>query len=1085
MAANKNTIKQLLHEFANSIQVKFSTNVKGQPEDQIRSPFEVLIKESGHCLNLKAIPIGETLLTNKQGKPDYGIAIDNLLCGYVELKAPGKGADTSTYLGHDKKQAEKFLNLPNILYSDGIEWTLYQGGVKSRSVIFDKKLCLLGSTAISDKNAVDFEALLLSFFNWNPITPTSAKQLALFLAPLCSMLRDDVIAALKSGEKNLKSAASDWRRYLFPDASDEQFADSYAQTVTFALLLARSNGSQTLFLDEAVEELTKSTKLLARSLKVLTDELLEQHLQSSLGMLKRVINAVPTGTMTGGKRDPWLHFYEDFLNEYDPNLRKDAGAYYTPVEVVQAQVKIIDDLLTKKFNKQIGFADGGVKVLDPAVGTGTYLLAIIEQALERVEEEDGKGAVRHAANGLSNSLFGFEIMVGPYAVAALRLTRMLQDAGANIPADGVQIMLNNTLESPYEKMADIPLFYEPIAIEHKRAKRVKESVPILVCIGNPPYDRHEAVNIGNHAKTGGWVRHGDNMSNDEPILNDFINPVKEAGKGGQLKNLYNLYVYFWRWALWKTFEHELASEAGIVSYITASSFLDGDAFIGMRQKTRELCDDVWIIDLGGEGRGTRKDDNVFAIQTPVCITVAVRYGKTDVTTPANIHYTKVEGAKASKLGRLQSIKSLDDFSFVKCSTDWQSSFKPEGVGEYFNWPLLTDIMPWQHSGSQIKRTWPIGVTKEVLEERWDILRKSAEKEILFKESRDRKITKSVRDLENPQLSQTPIISITVDELTPSIEHYGYRSFDRFFILKDNRLADFIRPDLWDINSQKQVYFSLLSTQSLSVGPALTLSPYVPDLHYYRGSFGAKDILPLYRDYDATHPNIHPDLLKKLSAAYKETIDADMFACYLYGIMANSDYTDRFHTELSSKELRVPITLNKKLFDDVAAIGKELIFLHSYGENFSDDFVWPKNTIKSIKPISTTDLPDRFFYDEIHSLITVGEGTFSPVPKEIWEFNVSGLKVVQSWLGYRVKNRKGKKTSPLDDIRPDSWTLDMTREFLKLLNLLSRTLEVYPLQKNLLDDVLKEEILQSDDLGGIPDVYRQKPKKIVTQGSLDL
>ncbi|MGH8162292.1 MAG: N-6 DNA methylase, partial [Gammaproteobacteria bacterium] len=540
-----------LEQFALTQQQKSSVSVKGEPEDQLRAPFEQLLKDAGNSAGFDVQAIGEIRLGNGGGKPDFGVSVGKLLCGHAELKAPGKGADTATFTGHDKTQWERFRNLPNILYSNGREFALYRWGKQRRFMRLERDPRSAGAAAIAGDNVRQFDALLRDFLAWEPIVPASSKQLAEYLAPLCRILRDDVRDALRAGAPGVVAAANDWRRYLFPGADDARFADAYAQTVTFSLLLARSNGSDTLFLDKAIESLTHANMLLSRALQVLTDPLVKEHLSTSLGLLQRVVNAVPTGTMSGGRRDPWLHFYEDFLAEYDPVLRKDAGAYYTPVEVVQAQVRIVDALLRNRMNKRQGWASGGVDVLDPAAGTGTYLLGVAEHALARVADEEGPGAVAPRADLLAKSLYGFEIMVGPYAVAALRLTRMLQDYGGALPADGAQIMLTNTLESPHEKIPELPLFYQPIGREHQRARRVKDIVPILVCIGNPPYDRHAAATEDNKAMAGGWVRWGELKDGKDAILEDFIGPVKNAGHGGDLKNLYNLYVYFWRWALWK------------------------------------------------------------------------------------------------------------------------------------------------------------------------------------------------------------------------------------------------------------------------------------------------------------------------------------------------------------------------------------------------------------------------------------------------------------------------------------------------------------------------------------------------------
>ncbi|MDR3323188.1 MAG: N-6 DNA methylase, partial [Zoogloeaceae bacterium] len=777
-----------LHQFAQTLHEKFSSHVTGEPEEQLRAPFEQLLAAAGRELGFaNVLPIGETLLTNI-GRPDYGVALNTLLCGHVELKAPGKGADTAKLKGHDRAQWERFKNLPNILYSDGQAFALYRLGKLVRSFSLPQNPCAVGAAAVEAESLRQFGVLLTDFLNWEPIVPGNARQLVEYLAPLCRNLRDDVLDALKKDIPAVRSTANDWRRYLFPGADDAHFADAYAQTVTFSLLLARSNGSDTLFLDKAIASLTHASSLLSRALQVLTDPLVNAHLGASLEVLMRVISRVPSGTMSGGRRDPWLNFYEDFLAEYDPKLRRDAGAYYTPVEVVKAQVCLVDDILKTRLGKSLGFAAGGVNVLDPAVGTGTYLLGIIEHAMETVRQKEGDGALPARSSLLGSNLYGFEIMVGPYAVASLRLTRMVQQYGGELPEDGVQIMLNNTLESPHENIPELPLFYQPIGVEHKRARRVKETVPVLVCIGNPPYDRHAAVSKETLALTGGWVRWGEAKDGRNAIMADFIDPVKQAGKGGSLKNLYNLYVYFWRFALWKTFEHDLAIDRpGVVSFITASSFMEGDAFLGMRQHMRRVCDEIWVIDLGGEGRGTRQDDNVFAIQTPVAITLAVRYGKSQPETPAKVHYTRMEGSRAEKLAKLERLHSLADLNFMECGglpplsksgsklphsiSEWNAPFRPAGKGDYFDWPLLTDLMPWQQSGVKCGRTWVISANRKTLTNRFQQLANSsaADRATLFKDSpTGKKINDKIGTLIPAATEKTRIADLTADTLLPNI-----------------------------------------------------------------------------------------------------------------------------------------------------------------------------------------------------------------------------------------------------------------------------------------------------------------------------
>ena len=682
---SKLTIYEALQIFADTVKAKMSSLTPGEPEEQLRSPFEVFMGNAADASGWNLVCTGETRLPERLGQPDYAVHLNGLLAGYVELKAPGIGANTNRYTGHNRDQWKRFSAIPNILYTDGNEWALYRSSQLADDIVrISGDVTAGGKKAVTIHDATSIERLLREFFAWNPIIPTNRNghvdlnRFATMLAPLCRMLRDDVTDALKDADSPLVHLAKDLRQLLFPGASDEQFADAYAQTVTFGLLLGKSEGADPLTFDNAEAALAAQHSLLARALQILTDASARAQMAASLDLLLRVIDVVPPTSLTD-PANPWLYFYEDFLAAYDPKLRKDAGAYYTPVEVVRAQVRLVDNLLVNRLGKPLGFADPDVVTLDPAAGTGTYLLGVIEQALSRVEAEQGTGAVPGQASALADNLYGFELMVGPYAVTDLRVTRALRDRGARMPGRGSHIYLTDTLESPYAKLPQPPFFLKPIAEQHAEAVRVKSSVPVIVCLGNPPYDRHEAVDPKAEeglSKWGGWVRFGDpikvisrsksktrvRQKKKQPsaqhklkfrekgsiLYQDFIEPALAAGEAVHIKNLYNLYVYFWRWALWKVFEHETSRGLGVVSFISASSYLDGDAFCGMRQHMRRVCDEIWILDLGGEGRGTRKSENVFDIQTPVAICVALRSSKMKKNVPAPVHYTLIEGTRKTK-----------------------------------------------------------------------------------------------------------------------------------------------------------------------------------------------------------------------------------------------------------------------------------------------------------------------------------------------------------------------------------------------------------------------------------------------------
>ncbi len=1104
-----------LRKFADTVKAKTNALTPGEPEDQLRGPFDVFMQEVGQALALRVVCAGEVALPGRMGKPDFAVHATDLLAGYVELKAPGVGANPNRFVGHNAAQWKRFQAIPNLIYCDGNDWGLYRNGKAVRPVVrLTGDVATDGRCAVDAKDAHAVVGLLTDFLQWQPIIPTKTKgnnvdlkAFAAMLAPLCRMLRDDVTDALKDPQSPLAELAKDWRELLFPDAGDEQFADAYAQTVTFALLLARSEGADPLNLASADRSLAVEHSLLSRALQVLTDPHAQAEIAASLNLLIRVIGRVTPAAMASPKdawlfryqdslpmsarEDPWLFFYEDFLAAYDPKLRKDAGAYYTPVEVVFAQVRLIDDLLTRKLGKPLGFADPGVITLDPAAGTGTYLLAVIDHALAKVHAEQGKGAVPGKATALGGNIYGFEKMAGPFAVSELRVTRALVDWGAKLPTNGTHVYLTDTLEGPNTPPPVLRFYLKPIAEQHAKALKVKAAVPVIVCLGNPPYDRHEAASETNKAATGHWVRWGDDGKCTAAIFKDFLDPACAAGHGVHVKNLYNLYVYFWRWALWKVFEHKTAAGPGVVSFISASSYLDGDAFCGMREHMRRLCDEIWILDLGGEGRGTRQNENVFAIQTPVAIAVAVRYGKAKKNSPAKVRYAAiVDGKRDEKLKALDTIKNFASLTWQDCPDEWHAPFRPAGAGAFFAWPLLTGLLPWQHSGVQLKRTWPIAPNEETLRARWRALLSAKDRSEAFRGSGDREVDGTYRLQLTSKADSTPIAQLPKGTPIPPVVRYAYRSFDRQCIIADGRVMSRPRPDLWVAQGDRQVYLTSLFSQSLGTGPALTACAELPDLDHFRGSYGAKAAIPLYRDAQGKEANILPGLLDMLAKAYGRAVTPEDFLAYVYGVLAQPAFTERFAKQLGTRELRVPLTKNATLFAQIRNTGKKLLWLHTYGRRFVPKGKHvgqvPKRAARCVKPVPGDEAgyPEKHEYDAPNQTLHVGDGQFAPVAPEVYAFEVSGLKVVQSWLGYRMKKPKGKKSSPLDEINPDRWPSEFTTEFLELLWVLEATIVQYPEQAKLLSAVVKGPCFKADELPVVPDASRKPPVRPSPNGLFD-
>lgn len=522
------------------------------------------------------------------------------------------------------------------------------------------------------------------------------------------------------------------------------------------------------------------------------------------------------------------------------------------------------------------------------------------------------------------------------------------DMGGRLPSDGAHVYLTDTLESPHSQpQRELPLIGRALAEEHRRALRVKEDVRVLVCIGNPPYDRQE-IGPGEAQgvkRKGGWVRNADAENRAQrtqrPILEDFLEPARQAGQGIHLKNLYNDYVYFWRWALWKVFE--TSDQPGIVTFITASSYLRGPGFVGMRELMRRTLDELWIIDLEGDQLGARKTENVFAILTPVAIAVGVRYGQPNSEEPARVHYTKITGTHEEKLTSLANIETSADLQWRKCFSGWMKPFLPEGDADYFSWPAVTDLFPWQHSGVQLKRTWPIGETRDVLRARWVALMHSADRANLFRETDARRIRNSYEHLYPSEGRQPAIYSLAPETVVPPIARYGFRSLDRQWILRDSRIGDRIRPPLWLSHSNHQVYMTSLLTGVLGAGPAATITAEVPDLHYFSGR-GGKDIIPLWRDAGATKPNVTHDLLEILSGQYGRQVSPEDLFAYAYSVLASPAFMLKYSEELTIPGPRLPLTKDRDIFSRGVGLGRRLIHLHTYGERFV-----PADSNKGVRP----------------------------------------------------------------------------------------------------------------------------------------
>ena len=1120
----------------NSLIAEFGRQVRenlrvgdGEPEAQLTNPVATLLQDFGALHSMKVVTVRETSLKTAGGglvseglvRPDYAIMVDGVLTGYVELKAPGKNIDPASFAkkSHEYKQWQRLRNLPNLLYTNGTEWRLYRYGEPVLTSTGYDAVHMHGSfSGHGTLSAPDALAtFFLNFLRWVPAPITSAVQLVETLAPLAALLREEMLLGLATQEKTYKAEQAkakkegeedsvfppplvglrkDWRDTLAPSTSNEEFADSFAQTVVFSLVVALSEN-----LDLSLEtfsnmagRLRSQHGLLGNALGLLTEHLDEKSsLYNALAVIVRVMGAASWADISGGKSDVYLHLYEYFLKVYNPEQRKKTGSYYTPVEVVDQMVRLVDDALRTYLGKEHGLASEGVSVIDPAMGTGTYPLSVMHKVAST--ESLAPAARTRALNRLAKNLYGFELQSGPFSVAELRLNQTLREMGAEVPEDGLNLYVADTLSDPYAKQKPVNgNTLRLLSQLSNKATRVKREVPIQVCIGNPPYkDKAEGM--------GGWVESGFRSPDvASPILDDFRAP----GMGKYEYVLKNLYVYFWRWAFWKVFEDSFralegqpdsAQRAGVVCFITADGYLHGPGFAGMREYIRRSSSRGWIINVTPEGKRPPAKNAVFAIETPVSIALFLREENTDEETPADIRYVALHGTFAEKMQALATL-DLDGAEFEPARSGWGDKFAPEAGGDWDSYPALPDFYASCFPGVKPNKTWVYAPSESVLQERWAELIEGNDLEVRaerFKETRDTKITEGKKPLPGSDTFQGSLESLN-DQIarelipdTPNIVQVGYRSFDRQYILADARLADMPRPKLWEHRVPGQIFIVEQHARHPQAGPGLYFDALIPDMNAFNNRGG--------RAHPALTTGGTPNLTEPAAQMLRERFGDNApgnLVYYLAALTGHPGYVRTFDKPLQQAGIRVPLTADPELWERAVQLGKQIVWLHTYGERGEPlpgmkylhqlpegaDYTLPTPTVDmgrtmpEKKPSFSPDPVTGTLSEEqnipVTGTVSFGQARCENVEKRVFDYTVGGNQVLGLWAKYRLKKPVVRRSSSLNDIVQREWPEAWSEEYERLLYTLTHLVHLEPAQEKLLDEVLageqifREEFVDTED-----------------------
>lgn len=1055
----------------------------GEREALLVTPIAQFVEQAGELLGVTAIAHDEVTEMEGSVRPDFGVRVDQALVGHIELKAPGTSLDPSSYAPstHNYKQWQRLRELPNLLHTNGTEFRLWRYGE-----LVDEPVHLHTADLAKHHGVLTapgrLELIVNGFLRWTPTPILSVNRLVDTLAPLARLLREEVVDALQAERRAVKGGADrstmpflgiarDWRRLLFPQAKDADFADGFSQTVIFALLLALSEGidleHQTIH--QVAKKLENHHTLMGKTLNLLTEHVEDTPTWTAIEIILRVLAATSWTKLGSSGDNLYLHLYEDFLAKYDPEKRRLSGSYYTPVPVVDAMVRLTDLALKTYMGKPEGLRNPSVSIIDPAMGTGTYPLSVLRHVGAAASQQYGPGAAPEAVSNVVARLYGVEIQSGPFSVAELRVSSAIQDAGAALPKNGLNLFVADTLEDPYlASDTELSFTAQLIARQRQQANKMKRDRNIQVCIGNPPYKDHAGG-------LGGWIEKGILAATGEPPLTAF----KLTGNGKHERHLSNLYAYFWRWATWKVFESTNEPDVadggnGIICFISATGYLAGPGFKGMREYLRRRCSHGWIINVTPEGKQPPAANAVFNIETPVAIGLFLRTEGKDENTPADIKYLAVHGTRDEKFADIAAL-AFDDDRWRPTRTKWTAPFTPAAASTWDDYPAADDLLPWKASGIMAGRGWIYAPSVDVLEERLrDVINEDDAKlkSAKFKNSRDASLTKTKKPLAGADTEQgttAPFAGTTM--LThASIVRCGYRVLDRQWVIADSRLMSQPSPTLWAGRVPGQVFAYELHSEYPRSGPGLVYTSLIPDVHFFRGSGGGRALPMLHPD---GAPNAALGLLDALTKHFgQEVTGADLFS-YMAGITGHSGFVGQFDDELATPGIRVPITSSLDLWSRACSMGRHLQWLQTYGdagahpEGYADvrdpqiDIVHPTYAV----PIGVT-MPTAWSLEPTTKQLHVGAGRWDDVSADAAAYIVGGSSVLDSWLSYRLAKPKKKKTSPLDSINATQWDPVWSSELTNLLSILTQLCQLEDDMADLLIDVIANPTLTRTELAAL-------------------
>jgi predicted helicase len=972
------------------------------------------------------------------GAPDYILTKKGIEIGYIEAKDIGDNDLDGT-----KKNKEQFdrykKGLPtNLIFTDYLDFHLYRFG----SLITKISIGQIVGKEIKPipENFLTFENFIKEFSQHIGQTIKSSKKLAEMMAGSARLLSNIIGNAVTSDEETnensmLKDQMNAFKEILIHDITPKGFADVYAQTIAYGMFAARLHDPTlpTFSRQEASELIPKSNPFLRKLFGYIAGPDLDDRIKWIVDSLVEIFLACNVAEILKnyGKstkmEDPIIHFYETFLSEYDPKLRKARGVWYTPKPVVNFIIRAVDDILKTEFDLPQGLADNSktkikvniqatdkrykdnirtveeevhkVQILDPATGTGTFLAEVVKHIHAKFKGQQGVWS-NYVETHLLPRLNGFELLMASYAMAHLQMDLLLTETGFK-PTDAslrgtkqsqrLKIYLTNSLEESHPDTGT--LFANWLSREANEANFIKRDTPVMCIVGNPPYS-------GESKNKGKWIT---------DLMEDY---KKEPGGKEKLKErnpkmVNDDYVKFLRYG-----QHYIERNgSGVLAFINPHGFLDNPTFRGMRWNLLKTYDKIYTIDLHGNARKKETspdgsaDINVFDIMQGVSINVFVKTGKKKLSDLGKVFHYDLFGKRDFKYNFLSenSLKGIH-FNEVKHSHP-----------EYFFIPQNYELQNEYNSY--------FGVDEIFLKKSSGV--KTSNDEILVNFSKN-DLSFDVNKHYNIEIDKKLILK------------YNYKPFSNKYIYYDDNIVGRSRKDFMKNFVQKDnltfcLMRGLVNTENFS---SIFISKDIIDINYY--GFQTYS-LPLYL-YPETNgqlstdlndervPNLNLEIVNKIAKKLGLTFTNEKsinqqpitknFAPidildYIYAVLHSPTYREKYKEFLKIDFPKIPYPKDLSTFQKLTNLGSQIREIHllesSKVENYITEFNIDDNCV--VENPKYVPIPKNQITNNLQGDVYINETQyFANVPLTAWSFYIGGYQPAQKWL----KDRKGRKLE-FDDI----------------------------------------------------------------------